>query len=402
MIDFPYIRDICHKTPTKIVLLVIDGLGGIPHSKTGKSELESAYLPNLDDLATRSATGMTIPVAPGITPGSGPGHTALFGYDPVKYLVGRGVLEALGLNVNLEDGEVAVRGNFCTVDKTSNVLLDRRAGRISSIESTPLAAILNEIKVPGVQISVHPGKDYRFVLTMRGDNLGASVSDTDPIPPEKSPSSAMGLTGDSRATAIAANEFISKARQKLSGQERANMVLLRGFSKIPSWPQMDEVYRLNPAAIAAYPMYRGLSRLLGMKILDTGSTFDEQLVTLENSFKDHDFFFLHYKAADAAGEDGNFEDKIKTLEDLDKKIPQLMDLDIDTLVVAGDHSTPAVLASHSWHAVPLLINASHTEGEGVEAFNEKACATGSIGQIPASNIMMLALANAGKLARFGP
>ena len=402
MIDFPYIRDICHKTPTKIVLLVIDGLGGIPHSKTGKSELESAYLPNLDDLATRSATGMTIPVAPGITPGSGPGHTALFGYDPVKYLVGRGVLEALGLNVNLEDGEVAVRGNFCTVDKTSNVLLDRRAGRISSIESTPLAAILNEIKVPGVQISVHPGKDYRFVLTMRGDNLGASVSDTDPIPPEKSPSSAMGLTGDSRATAIAANEFISKARQKLSGQERANMVLLRGFSKIPSWPQMDEVYSLNPAAIAAYPMYRGLARLLGMKILDTGSTFDEQLVTLENSFKDHDFFFLHYKAADAAGEDGNFEDKIKTLEDLDKKIPQLMDLDIDTLVVAGDHSTPAVLASHSWHAVPLLINASHTEGEGVEAFNEKACATGSIGQIPASNIMMLALANAGKLARFGP
>ena len=402
MIDFPYIRDICHKTPTKIVLLVIDGLGGIPHSKTGKSELESAYLPNLDDLATRSATGMTIPVAPGITPGSGPGHTALFGYDPVKYLVGRGVLEALGLNVNLEDGEVAVRGNFCTVDKTSNALLDRRAGRISSIESTPLAAMLNEIKVPGIQIAVHPGKDYRFVLTMRGDNLGASVSDTDPIPPEKLPSSAMGLTGDSRATAIAANEFISKARQKLSGQERANMVLLRGFSKIPSWPQMDEVYSLNPAAIAAYPMYRGLAGLLGMKILDTGSTFDEQLVTLENSFKDHDFFFLHYKAADAAGEDGNFEDKIKTLEDLDKKIPQLMDLDIDTLVVAGDHSTPAILASHSWHAVPLLINASHTEGEGVEAFNEKACATGSIGQIPASNVMTLALANAGKLVRFGP
>ena len=399
MIDFP--DDIFQPTPSKIVLLVVDGLGGIPQPGTGMSELETASLPNLDRLAQRSAAGLTTPVAPGVTPGSGPGHTALFGYDPLKYTVGRGVLEALGIGVELAGGDVAVRGNFCTVDE-SGAVVDRRAGRIPTSESAPLAAMLDEIEVPGVELAVRPGKDYRFVLIMRGDGLGADVRDTEPRPPSLSPSPAEALDPGSEATAEAANAFVAEARRRLLGRDRANMVLLRGFSQAPSWPQMGDVYKLSPAAIAAYPMYRGLAQILGMKVVPTAETFDAELSTLEESFGDHDFFFLHYKPADAAGEDGDFDAKVSALEELDRRIPRLLNLKIDTLVVAGDHSTPAVLAAHSWHPVPLLIHAPHTLGDGVESFTERACRAGSIGSVPASAVMMLALANAGKLTRFGP
>ena len=399
MIDFP--DDIFQPNPSKIVLLVVDGLGGMPHPGTGMSELETASLPNLDRLAQRSAAGLSRPVAPGVTPGSGPGHTALFGYDPLKYTVGRGVLEALGIGVELAGGDVAVRGNFCTVDE-SGAVVDRRAGRIPTSESAPLAAILDEIELPGVELAVHPGKDYRFVLIMRGDGLGADVRDTEPRPPSLSPSPAEALSPGSEATAAAANAFALEAGRRLAGRDRANMVLLRGFSQAPSWPQMGDVYKLDPAAIAAYPMYRGLAQILGMQVIPTGETFDGELATLESSFGDHDFFFLHYKPADAAGEDANFDAKVAALEELDRRIPRLLDLDIDTLVVAGDHSTPAVLGRHSWHPVPLLIHARHTLGEGVESFTERACRAGSIGSVPASAVMMLALANADKLTRFGP
>ena len=399
MIDFP--DDVFQPTSSKIVLLVVDGLGGIPHPDTGMSELETASLPNLDRLSQRSAAGVTTPVAVGVTPGSGPGHTALFGYDPLKYTVGRGVLEALGIGVELAGGDVAVRGNFCTVDE-SGAVVDRRAGRIPTTQSAPLAAMLDEIEVPGVELAVHAGKDYRFVLIMRGEGLGAAVRDTEPRPPSLSPSPAESLSPGSEATAETANAFVAEARRMLSGRDRTNMVLLRGFSQAPSWPQMGDVYKLNPAAIAAYPMYRGLAQILGMKVILTGETFDDELSTLEICFGDHDFFFLHYKPADAAGEDGNFEAKVAALEELDRRIPRLLDLDIDTLVVAGDHSTPAVLARHSWHPVPLLVHAPHTLGDGVESFTERACRTGSIGSVPASAVMMLALANADKLTRFGP
>ena len=399
MIDFP--DDIFQPTPSKIVLLVVDGLGGIPHPDTGMSELETASLPNLDRLAQRSAAGLTTPVAPGVTPGSGPGHTALFGYDPLKYTVGRGVLEALGIGVELAGGDVAVRGNFCTVDE-SGAVVDRRAGRIPTSESAPLAAMLDEIDVPGVELAVHPGKDYRFVLIMRGDGLGADVRDTEPRPPSLNPSPAEALSPGSEATAKAANAFAAEAGRRLSGRDRANMVLLRGFSQAPTWPQMGDVYKLDPVAIAAYPMYRGLAQILGMKVVPTGDTFDDELSTLESSFNDHDFFFLHYKPADAAGEDADFEAKVAALEELDKRMPRLLDLEIDTLVVAGDHSTPAVLGRHSWHPVPLLIHAPHTLGDGVASFTERACRTGSIGSVAASAVMMLALANADKLTRFGP
>ncbi len=401
MIDFPYIRDICQSTPSKIVMLVADGLGGTPHPETGKSELETAHLPNLDRLAQRSACGLTTPVLPGITPGSGPGHMALFGYDPVKYLMGRGVLEALGIGVELAEGDVAARGNFCTVDSRGR-LTDRRAGRIPTEESAPLVALLDQVEVPGVDISVYPVRDYRFVLVLRGDGLDDRVGETDPQALGVPPLEARALSSESEKTARAVNAFIAAARELLGDRDRANMVLLRGFSRLPHLPSMGETYNLRPGAIAAYPMYRGLAQVVGMKVLPTGSTFDDELDTLEQHYGEHDFFFLHYKPADAAGEDGNFEAKVARLEELDARIPKLLDLKPDVLVVAGDHATPAIMGSHSWHPVPLLVHSSLTRGEGAPEFSERGCAAGSLGRIPATSVMLLALAHAGKLVKFGP
>lgn len=401
MIDLPYLNEIRRSTRSKIVMLVVDGFGGLPRADTGKSELEVANLPNLDALARRSACGLTTPVAPGITPGSGPGHMALFGYDPVKYLMGRGVLEALGIDVEVREGDVAARGNLCTLDSTG-LLIDRRAGRISTHESTPLVELLGRIEVPGVEIQVYPVRDYRFVLLLRGDGLSDRVSETDPHEMGKAPLEATSLAPEASRTTRAINAFVAAASEVLGERDMANMVLLRGFSRLPHLPDFGDAYSLVPAAVAAYPMYRGLAKLVGMKVLPTGTAFADELITVEDHLEEHDFFFLHYKPADAAGEDGEFEAKVRCLEDLDTAIPDLLKVGADTLVVAGDHSTPAVMSSHSWHPVPLMIHSTLTEGQGVPELTEKACGNGSLGHLPATSVMMLALAHAGKLAKFGP
>ncbi len=401
MIDFPYLADVCQHTESKIVMLVVDGLGGLPHPDTGRSELETASLPNLDALARESACGLTTPVAPGITPGSGPGHLALFGYDPVKYLIGRGVLEALGVGVELALTDVVARGNLGTVDG-SGVVTDRRAGRIPSEESAPLVKLLGEIEVPGVEISVYPVREHRFVMVVAGDGVGEHVGDTDPGSEGSATLEAKALSADSRETARAANDFVAAAARALDGRARANTVLLRGFSRLPDWPNMAQAYRLRAAAIAAYPMYRGLAELTGMEVLQTGSTFAEELDTLEDVYSDFDFFFLHYKPADTAGEDGDFDAKVASLEELDAAVPRLLGLEPEALIVAGDHSTPAVMGAHSWHPVPFLVRSRLTKDQGVSGFSERSCGTGSLGRMPAVSVMMTALAHAGKLRKFGP
>ncbi len=403
MIDFPYIADICRQTSSKIVMLVVDGLGGLADIETGKSELEVAKLPNLDLLASQSESGMTDPVSTGITPGSGPGHMALFGYDPVKYLLGRGVLEALGIGVNLDHGDVAARGNLATIDQ-DNLLVDRRAGRIPTSESAPVIELLSQIEVSGVKLSVFPVRDYRFVLVIKGEGIGSAVTETDPQQLGAVPLDPVGKDDPSIKTAQIVREFISKSKDILRNRDKANSVLLRGFSKLPDLPSFGETYNLNPAAIAAYPMYRGLAKVVGMKVLKTGQSFSEQLETLQKHYANNDFFFLHYKPADAAGEDGDFDAKVESLELLDSLVPELTGLNPDVLVVAGDHSSPAVIAGHSWHPVPLLIRSKFTSGveEGTVGFSENHCRTGSLGRIPATSVMMLALAHAGKLAKFGP
>ena len=388
-------------TPSKIIMLVVDGLGGLPHPDTGKSELETARLPNLDLLARESACGLTVPILPGVTPGSGPGHLALFGYDPLEYTIGRGVLEALGIGVDLQKGDVAARGNFCTVDGSGN-LVDRRAGRIPTKESSTLCRMLDNIKVDGAYVRVYPVQDHRFVLHLRGDGLSDLISGTDPqktgvpaIPPS-------ALSPQAEVTTSIVSTFVDAASGLLADRETANMVLLRGFSELPNFPSMGECYGLTPAAIAAYPMYRGLASTIGMKIIPTGDTFDKEIIPLHDNYQDHDFVFIHYKPADSAGEDGDFYAKVAALEALDNNIPALMDLKPDVFLVTGDHSTPSIMASHSWHPVPFLVRSRWTRGDGVEAFSERACRAGAAGTIPASQIMLLAMAHSGKLAKFGP
>ena len=401
MIDLEVLRDCYVSSPSKIVMLVVDGLGGLAHPESGLSELERAVIPNLDAMARESACGLTTPVLPGVAPGSGPGHLSLFGYDPLKHLIGRGALEALGIEVALQPGDVAARGNFCTVDG-DGLLVDRRAGRISTELSEPLCRRLDQIELDGVQVDVYPVQDYRFVLRLRGEELSDSLSETDPQRAGVSPLLVEPLAPKAQRSAELVNRFVAQAKQLLVEEERANMVLLRGFAELPSLPPMGEVYRLNPGAIAAYPMYRGLATVAGMNVILTGMTFADEVETLRENFQAHDFFFIHYKPADAAGEDGDFDAKVERLEELDALIPQIRELEPEVLMVCGDHATPAIMAGHSWHPVPFMLHSALTRGEGIKEFSEKECALGSIGRIPATNVMLLALSHAGKLAKFGP
>ncbi len=400
MIGFDHISKIVQRTDSKIVLFVLDGIGGLPHPETGRTELETARTPNLDKIATESICGMIDPVSPGITPGSGPGHLALFGYDPLKYEIGRGVLEALGIGIELKDMDVAARGNFCTVDFGGKIS-DRRAGRISTEKNQELCKLLSGIKVSGVDLVVAPVKEHRFVLLLRGNGLSGDLLDSDPQHVGLAPLPVKATSSAAEKTAWLVNEFIAKAKETLRSCHPANMLLLRGFSKLPSWPLMKDAFKLNPAAIATYPMYRGLARLVGMKILTTGSTFADELVTLKQHYNEHDFFFLHFKQTDARGEDGDFMAKVKAIQDVDALLPGLLELKPDVLIVTGDHSTPAAMSAHSWHSVPFMLRSKWCRPDFVKEFNELACILGAMGRFPAVEIMTLALANAQKLDKFG-
>ena len=389
---------------TKIVLVSLDGLGGLPRPETGRSELETARLPNLSQLATEAACGLIRHVAPGITPGSGPGHLGLFGYDPLQYQVGRGVLEALGIEFELRAGDVAARGNFCTVDGMGHIT-DRRAGRIATELNLRLTERLRRIKLPGVEVFVESGKDYRFVLVLRATGksggLSARLSETDPQQLGKPPLPVKALEPRAKATATLVNRFVAEAKRLLADAAPANMILLRGFDQLPKLPRFPEVFGLRSAAIAAYPMYRGLARLVGMEILKTGGTFDDELATLKEHWAANDFFFLHYKDTDKAGEDGNFDAKVQALERLDRAIPEIRALGPDVLIVSGDHATPSILSGHGWQPVPVIIWSRYCGADSVTAFTERACSAGSLGVIPAQHLMPLVMANALRLTKFG-
>jgi 2,3-bisphosphoglycerate-independent phosphoglycerate mutase len=337
----------------------------------------------------------------GITPGSGPSHLALFGYDPLVYQVGRGTLAALGINFDLYPEDVAARGNFCTIDQNGQIT-DRRAGRIRTEDNKRLCRLLATIELPGVEIFLEPVKEYRFLLVFRGEDLSAAVADTDPQQTGKPPQKALGLEKNAEATVQLVRKFLQQAREVLAEQHPANMVLLRGFSKRPQWPLMQDVFGLRCAAIAAYPMYRGLARLVGMEVIETGATLEEEIKSVENHWGSFDFFYVHVKPTDSAGEDGDFERKVALLEEVDEKIPQIINLNPDVFIVTGDHSTPSTLKAHSWHPVPVLINAEYCRPDRVQAFNEGACLYGALGpRFPAKDLMILALANARRLQKFG-
>jgi 2,3-bisphosphoglycerate-independent phosphoglycerate mutase len=398
--DLDLIQSLAVPGSTKIVLLSADGLGGFPDPATGLSELETARLPHLDALARRGSCGLLRHVAPGITPGSGPGHLGLFGYEPLRYPVGRGVLEALGIDFDLRAGDVAARGNFCTLDGAGRIT-DRRAGRISTERSTALVDRLRRIRVPGAELFVEPVKEHRFVLVLRGPGLSGRLSETDPQALDRPPLPVQAQAPEAQGTADLVNRFIAEARPLLADAAPANMVLLRGFDQRPALPRFPEVYALRAAAIAAYPMYRGLARLVGMDVLKTGSTFADEIATLRAYWDAYDFLFLHYKDTDKAGEDGDFAGKVAALERLDGALPAIEALAPDVLVVSGDHASPAVLSAHSWHPVPVVLAGRYALADAVERFTERACSTGSLGTLPAHDLMPLVLAHALRLTKYG-
>ena len=386
-------RQLQVKNDSKIVMLVADGLGGLPQQPGGLTELETAQTPNLDALAKQGICGSSIPVKPGIAPGSGPGHLGLFGYDPLEYLIGRGALEATGIGFELREGDVAIRCNFCTIDADGNIT-DRRAGRIPTEESAPLAIRLREVSIPGVEVFVEPVKEHRFVVVFRGEGLGGNVADTDPQATGVPPLKPQATNPDSEKTVEVATEFLRQACELLADQPAANCCTLRGVSPKPNPPSYEEVYGLRAAAIAVYPMYKGLAQLVGMDIVGEAQTLDEQMTVLEENWDKYDFFFIHFKYTDSTGEDGNFDDKVKRTEEVDTCIPRIMALNPDVFICTGDHSTPAMLASHSWHPVPTLLVAENCRTDRCETFGEAECLQGGLGQFEAKYLMPLALANA--------
>jgi len=392
-------RDLTFSTPSKIVLLVIDGLGGLPLKD--KTELEAAHTPHLDDLAQKSVCGLTDPVLMGITPGSGPAHLSLFGYDPLKYTLGRGILEALGLGLEVEKNDLVARGNFATLK--NNLIVDRRAGRIPSKENENLCRKINSFigKRKNPQITLYPGKEHRFVVKFKAEGLSDSLSDADPQKENMPRLPARPLSPESEKTAQIVNTFLDEVTYFLKDSPKANTILLRGFSKLPSLPTMKELYKLKAASIAHYPMYKGLARLVGMDLIKTGPQLNHLFDSLEECFQNYDFFFVHVKKTDSAGEDGDFASKKASIEEVDTFIPRLLALKPDVLVVTSDHSTPSLLKSHSWHPNPFLLHSKTAQSDKVTRFSEKECSLGYLGRFQAIYAMPLMLAHALKMKKFG-
>jgi 2,3-bisphosphoglycerate-independent phosphoglycerate mutase len=400
MLPEEILRSLAVRTDSKLILVVVDGLGGLP--VRGKTELEAAKTPNLDRLASKSICGLIDPISHGITPGSGPSHLALFGYDPLRYEIGRGVMEALGSDIPLTQDDLAARGNFATIDEKGFVV-DRRAGRIPTEKNREICEFLkNEIKViEGVRISIYPGKEHRFVLVFRGEGLKDDLTDADPQKDGLKAKGTEGLSQEARRTAELVNLYLKKVNEVLRPFPPANTILLRGFSKIPHIPTMSDRFKLRPAAIATYPMYRGLARLAGMEILETGETLREEAETLKKYFDRYDFFYIHFKKPDSAGEDGNFKMKVKAIEEIDRILPSIFRMKPDVLVITGDHSTPALLKSHSWHPNPILLFSKYVRPDGIRRFTERHCQRGQLGRFAAVHILPLMLANGLKLKKFG-
>ena len=394
------VRELAEQAASKIVMLVADGLGGLPLEPGGKTELETAATPNLDRLAARGTSGSSIPVLPGITPGSGPGHLGLFGYDPLEFKIGRGALEATGIGFELGPDDVAARGNFCTLD-AAGLIADRRAGRIASEESFKVVERLQAVKIPGVETFVRPVKEHRFVVVFRGQGLDGRVADTDPQAVGVAPLDPQPVVSAAARTAEVAKEFVRQARAILADEPKANGMVLRGFAAKPQLPSYAELYGLRAAAIAVYPMYKGLAQLAGMKLVGKAQSLDEQIDELARHWEEFDFFFLHFKYTDSTGEDGNFAEKVRRIEELDRALPRIEALRPDVLVVTGDHSTPSRLKSHSWHPVPTLLVADTCRPDGLAAFSEKDCLRGGFGIFPAKHLMLLAMAHAGRFGKFG-
>ncbi len=389
---------------SKIVYYIADGLGGLPHPDFEfKTELAYANTPNLDKLARESVLGRTIPVRHGITPGSGPAHFGFFGYDPVEIEVGRGVLEALGVNFPLKKGDVAIRCNFATLDSDGKIV-DRRAGRIPTEEAIPVLEKIKKAvagKIEDVEIFVFPVKEYRFGVVLRGEGLRDCIPDTDPQEVGVAPLDVKAECEEGKKTERILKKFVEIAHNAIKDEKRANGFLLRGISELPNLEPFPEKFKLKSLALANYPMYKGLARLVGMDTPEAGDRFDNLIKMLEEKWDEYDFFFVHFKWTDKAGEDGDFLKKVHYIEEFDSYLPEVLKLKPDVLVVTGDHSTPALWKGHSWHPSPLLLYSKVAGADAASRFSERECRLGYLGMIYSFDLMPIVLANAGRLKKFG-
>ena len=401
MIDFPHLSRIIRKNDAKVLMLVLSGISGAPDPLFGRSELEAARVPNLDQIARQSSGGLSVPVAPGISPGSAVGNLALLGYDPLTHFFGRGAIEATGAGVDLQSGDVAFRGNLAKFDAQGNVV-DRRAGVGSHAQAAELIARLTAITVPGVEVSVTHSIGHRFALRMRGPRMNAAVSDTDPMERGVPASTATPTHPDAILTANAVNAFVKSAAETLAGAELANGVLVRGASETPRFVSFPDTYQVNAAGVAAYPLYRGLAKAIGMQVYPVAPDFVSHLHAVRDHWNEHNFFWVHYREPSATPDKMTFQEKKRAIELLDEHVREFMDLKPDVLVVTGDHANPSGHPGHSWHGVPFVIRSPGTLGDsGVDRFNERDLRSGSLGQFEAKHAMMLVLAHAGKLKEYG-
>ncbi len=407
MNDQELLKPLIEPNTTKLVLVVLDGVGGLPVD--GASELEKANAPNLSLLANGSACGLQVPVAYGITPGSGPGHLGIFGYNPLQYEIGRGVLEALGLGLHLTENDIAIRCNYATAvhEGSRTVIKDRRAGRIPTDHSTKITQMLQEhIKqIDDAQIILLPGMEHRFALVLRFAHAlerGADrIEDTDPQKEGLEPVVPSPEGKQAQHIAEIALKFVSQAAALLKQEEKANYILLRGFSAVPKIPKFNDVYGVRSLAIATYPMYLGVAKLLGMDTIKPEGGIPQEIETLKKRYNDYDFFYLHVKKTDSNGEDGNFEGKCRVIEEFDANLPGILSLNPDVLVVTGDHSTPAFVKGHSWHPVPVLLKSKYVFGRTSSSFTERECLKGELGICHSTDIIPLMLANGMRLKKFG-
>jgi 2,3-bisphosphoglycerate-independent phosphoglycerate mutase len=397
---FELISKLKQNSSERIILLVLDGLGGLPVG--GKTELEAAHTPNLDRLAGMSETGLMVPILRGITPGSGPGHLALFGYDPLMYIIGRGILSALGVKFPVRHGDLAARVNFATVDAEGRIT-DRRAGRIKDEVNRRMCEMIRTIEIPGAEFFIETEKEHRAALIFRGHQFSDQITETDPQRTGVPPLAVEPLDNSEAAkkTASMLNGFLGSVRKTLKDQHPANMILLRGFALHTAIPGFEEVYGLNACAVAGYPMYKGLASLVGMDVIETESGVEPQFAKLTEVWEGYDFFFVHIKYTDSAGEDGDFERKVSVIEEVDRYIPRILDLQPDVLAVTADHSTPASYKAHSWHPVPLLLHSKWARCRTGTRFCETDLACGTLGTIQSLDLMPLVMAHSGKLAKFG-
>ena len=400
MTDSALLQSLTQPAHTKLVLLVLDGLGGLPCRQGGPTELEAASTPNLDRMAAEGQTGLSQPIGPGITPGSGPGHLALFGYDPVTSNIGRGALSALGLGLRLDAGDLGVRLNFCTLDVQGNVL-DRRAGRIATSLNKTLVEKLNTIEIPGVDLEFCTESQHRAVLIIRGSDLSSQVCETDPQAVGVPPLQPAPLAQSAARTSELLSTTLGAIRDCIGNESPANFVLMRGYAGLPALQSLESLYALRTVCLATYPMYKGLARAAAMAVIDGLESADDQIAALAAAWDDYDYFFVHHKAPDARGEDGDFDAKAAAIEEMDRRLPALLELGPDVVVVTGDHSTPSQLRQHSWHPVPCLFWGGCVLPDTVSSFGERSCGQGSLGVFPARSIMALMLAHGGRLRKFG-